>query len=121
MNSKTEQAHPTCQIGLIAVWWDILLSETWSLRHVIQRVGLLDGYNITYHWVDTQVCMYVLIFFIQQPKTFEPWHEISNNVVYATSKGSNQPAHKCSLIRASASRLSTLSLLSYWLNTICSF
>ena len=30
-----------------------------ALRHVNQRVGLLDGYNITYHWVDTQVCMYV--------------------------------------------------------------
>ena len=26
-----------------------------ALRHVNQRVGLLDGYNITYHWVDTQV------------------------------------------------------------------
>ena len=26
-----------------------------ALRHVNQRVGLLNGYNITYHWVDTQV------------------------------------------------------------------
>ena len=31
-------------------------------------------------------------------------HEISNNVVCATSKGSDQPAHTCSLIRAFASR-----------------
>ena len=33
----------------------------------------------------------------------EPRHEISNNVVCATSKGSDQPAHMCSLIRAFAS------------------
>ena len=39
---------------------------------------------------------------------FEPPHEISNNVVRATSKGSDQPAHTLSLIRAFASRLSIL-------------
>ena len=39
---------------------------------------------------------------------FEPWHEISNNVVCATSKGSDQPAHTLSLIRAFASRLHIL-------------
>ena len=38
----------------------------------------------------------------------EPVHEISNNVVCATSKGSDQPAHTRSLIRAFASRLSIL-------------
>ena len=38
----------------------------------------------------------------------EPWHEISNNVVSATSKASDQPAHTRSLIRAFASRLSIL-------------
>ena len=38
----------------------------------------------------------------------EPVHEISNNVVCATSKASDQPAHKRSLIRAFASRLSIL-------------
>ena len=51
----------------------------------------------------------------------EPVHEISNNVVCATSKASDQPAHTRSLIRAFASRLSSLWLLSYWLNTIWSF
>ena len=35
----------------------------------------------------------------------EPVHEISNNVVYATSKASDQPAHMRSLIRAFASSL----------------
>ena len=35
----------------------------------------------------------------------EPRHEISNNVVCATVKGSDQPAHTRRLIRAVASRL----------------
>ena len=51
-------------------------------------------------------------------KIFEPWHEISNNVVCATSKGSDQPAQKRSLIRAIAGRLNILWLLSYWPNII---
>ena len=38
----------------------------------------------------------------------EPVHEISNNVLCATSKVSDQPAHTRSLIRAFASRLSIL-------------
>ena len=46
-------------------------------------------------------------------KLFEPVHEISNNVVCATSKASDQSAHTRSLIRAFASRLSILGLLSY--------
>ena len=38
----------------------------------------------------------------------EPWHEIPNNVVCATSKGSDQPAHMRSLVRAFACRLNNL-------------
>ena len=38
----------------------------------------------------------------------EPWHEISNNVVSATSKGSDQPAHTRRLIRAFARLLNIL-------------
>ena len=38
----------------------------------------------------------------------EPVHEISNNVVCATNKASDQPAHMRSLIRAFARRLSVL-------------
>ena len=37
-------------------------------------------------------------------QTNEPRHEISNNVVCATSKASDQPAHTRSLIRAFAIR-----------------
>ena len=39
---------------------------------------------------------------------YEPRHEISNNVVCATSKGSDQPAYTRSLIRAFARRLNIL-------------
>ena len=45
----------------------------------------------------------------------EPWHEISNNVVCATSKASDRPAHTRSLIRTFACRLNILWLLGYWL------
>ena len=38
----------------------------------------------------------------------ETRREISNNVVCATSKGSDQSAHMCSLIRAFVSRLNIL-------------
>ena len=40
--------------------------------------------------------------------TYEPRHEISNNVVCATSKASDQPAHMRSLIRAFAIRMNIL-------------
>ena len=39
---------------------------------------------------------------------FELQHEISNNVVCANNKVSDQPAHMRSLIRASVSRLNIL-------------
>ena len=39
---------------------------------------------------------------------YEQRHEISNNVVCATSKGSDQPAHTRSLLRAFACRLNIL-------------
>ena len=46
--------------------------------------------------------------FYKQPHSHEPVHEISSNVVCATSKDSDQPAHRRSLIRAFASRLNIL-------------
>ena len=44
----------------------------------------------------------------QTAKLIEPVHEISNNVVCATSKASDQPARTRSLIRAFACHLSIL-------------
>ena len=52
---------------------------------------------------------------------YEPWQKISNNVVCATSKGSDQPVHMRRLIRAFAGGLNNLWLLSYWLNKLWSF
>ena len=54
-------------------------------------------------------------------KPFEPQREISKNVVYVTSKASDQPAHTRSLIRAFASCMFILWMLSYWLIIIWSF
>ena len=74
----------------------------------------------------SQLCLGLVILFVHCPTMglcalhFDFFFEISNNVVCATSKGSDQPAHMLSLIRAFASRLSILWLLSYWLNTIWS-
>ena len=45
---------------------------------------------------------------VGQVDTYEPRHEISNNVVCATNKSSDQSAHTRSLIRAFASRLNIL-------------
>ena len=57
----------------------------------------------------------------QTVTSYEPWYEISNNVVCATSKGSDQIAHTRSLIRAFASRLNIQWVLSYWPDIIWSF
>ena len=48
-----------------------------------------------------------------EQNTDEQGHEISNSVVLATSKASDQHAHTRSLIRAFARRLNLLGLLSY--------
>ena len=48
----------------------------------------------------------------------EPVHEISNNVVCATSKASDQPAHTRSLIRAFASIIVKL-LTDHHLEFLC--
>ena len=50
----------------------------------------------------------ILITVQSRPFIFEPRHEIYNNVVCATSKTSDQPAHTRSLIRVFASRLTIL-------------
>ena len=73
---------------------DIQVSLVADLQETQKREAqrLLDD-------IETKVCFSF---------TFEPVHEIFNNVVCATSKASDQPAHMRSLIRAFASRLSIL-------------
>ena len=62
-----------------------------------------------------QVCVFVIKIVYSRSlypptkfKGYEPRHEISNNVVCATGKGSDQPALMRSLIRAFAHRLNVL-------------
>ena len=52
---------------------------------------------------------------------YEPRPEVSNNVVYATSRASDQLVHTRSLIRVFASRLNILCVLSSCLNAILEF
>ena len=61
-------------------------------------LGSCQRLNINYHFAKLII---------------ETRHEISKNVVYATSKGSDQTAHTCSLIRAFASCLNIPWILSY--------
>ena len=60
------------------------------------RIVIIKEMPVSYLW---RYVIYII---------YEPVHEISNNVVCATSKDSDQPAHTRSLIRAFASRLSVL-------------
>ena len=60
-------------------------------------------------FTEKQKCLMSKLGFIG-PLSVEPVHEISNNLVCATSKASDQPAHTRSLIRAFARRLNILSV-----------
>ena len=71
-----------------------------------------DG-QLTLCMLGKLACSFVVSWFFSSKLTFEPRHEISNNVVSATSKASDQPAHTGSLIRAVASRVNILRVLSY--------
>ena len=81
--------------GGVLPYVDITVESKDILRIVLNIIG-----SFFYH------CWSSVTFSIV--KAYEPWHEISNNLVCATSKGSDQPAHTRSLIRAFASRLSIL-------------
>ena len=60
---------------------------------------------------------HILSLFLKAFLIYEPWHDISNIVVCATSDASDQPWYTGgSLIRAFASRLNVLWVLTYWLN-----
>ena len=64
--------------------------------------------KILRHWYKAILSITIII---------ESWHKISNNVVCSTGKASDQPAHTHSLIRAFASRLNILWVLSVKLLT----
>ena len=80
----------------------------------------MEYFSAVYSLIYFEICSMLTLFILMtsfrpelvfrqiQYVPFEPVHEISNNVVCATSKASDQPAHTRSLIRAFASRLSIL-------------
>ena len=37
---------------------------TMAIRHIHEKAGLLDDYNLTYTWMDTQVICLCFIFFL---------------------------------------------------------
>ena len=87
------------------------------------RSGILSGSSLFARDTNNHLgLMYIFIWkfkyvtawahCITPDNKIEPRHEISNNVVCATSKTSDQPAHTRSLIRTFASRLNSLLVLS---------
>ena len=82
-------------------------------RELANLLSLSSWYLVIVVWLFLtmpRVCLqFVSVVFPDHTHLlFEPVHEISNNVVCATSKASDQPAHTRSLIRAFASRMSIL-------------
>ena len=64
-------------------------------------------------WPSNRNCTYLAFVYLYlivfcECFTIEPCHEISDNVVCVTSKGSDQPAHTRRLIRFFTSRLNIL-------------
>ena len=77
-----------------------------SAEYKCLRQCLISAYGNTV-WTQTRLLIEKQ-FDLFATETFEPVHEISNNVVCKTRKASDQPAHTRSLIRAFASRSSIL-------------
>ena len=59
-------------------------------------------HDVVFHQGLYTVCLHIINLL---RKNYEPVHEISNNLVCATSKGLDQPADTRSLIRTFARRL----------------
>ena len=75
----------------------------WSFSHILQK---LQGHQ---NLIKSSACPSVTSMQIWSTR-YEPQHEIFHNLVCVTSKGSDQPAHRRSLIRAFASHLNILYL-----------
>ena len=82
------------------------------LSFITNNFGGIEYTDVELKVGNLSFCLF-FISFLQPKIAILPQHEISNNVVYATSKGSDQPAHTHSLIRAFASRSNILLVLSY--------
>ena len=82
-----------------------ILSRCYTQRALRPYIDL--GINYIRHFIKVQF-VNKGIEIINFPSIYEPVHDISNNVVCATSKASDQPALMRSLIRVFANRLHTL-------------
>ena len=78
-----------------------------QMRVPLYNLKTLDMYNRYLKFIYQTITNDPLVYKVLQTK-FEPRYEISNNVVCATSKGSDQTAHMHSLIRAFTGRLNIL-------------
>ena len=79
--------------------------------HCLWNITVANGTTVQLKFLDldirgdNQMCLQD---YIKVPLINEPWHEISNNEVCETSKGSDQPAHARRVVRAFAGRLNIL-------------
>ena len=112
---------PLCEFGIICVTeMVILLTGLWAhtVRCLVQhhpnscRTLLLQMGNPIPKYLQ---CHDHFLQSKHLKKTYEPRHEIFNNVVCTTSKASDQPVHMHSLIRAFVNHLNIKWLLSNWL------
>ena len=112
INISFHAFHQVIQCTYIQATLSMLVVYLFIVGHLPYGHWAVKFWTWLYCFDVVDVLLYIL---------YEPQHEIFTNVVWATSKSSDQPALKRSLIRAFASRLNILWLLSYWQNIIWSF
>ena len=90
-------------------WWDYIANLGYtlnSLRLQIWETHPFLSWVLAYSsWMQKDTILWLDVSAPKNVIKNEPWHGISNNVVWVTSKASDQPAHTRSLIRAFASPL----------------
>ena len=77
-------------------------------------------------WVRQNIHFFLVCYFLKFLDGIQESDEVTRTWDFqqcgsSTSKGSDQPVHMHSLIRAFASRLNILGLFSYWQNSIWGF
>ena len=90
-----------------------MLNVKYLAMHTVQMHAGATSKLILYCFASVRAITHLLklvdyLYVSTNKNKIEPVHEISNNLICATSKASDQPAHMRSLIRAFASRLSIL-------------
>ena len=126
--SRCQQAFskPSCPVNLISKETHLVFSIFTVKEWYWYSINI--GYNqerqgrecslFWYKWILSLIYVSVTLcctitYYYACLHVYEPRHEISNNVVCATSNGSDQAEHTRSLIRVFASRLTILWVLSY--------